>query len=64
MGPDTYLTFLAATIVVLVIPGPTTMQAVSCSLVQGRRAALPLALGVGLVFKTDTYQPANLFKLA
>ena len=44
----TYAAFLAATIVVLVIPGPTIMLVVSCSLTQGRKAALPLALGVGL----------------
>ncbi len=48
MSPDTYLAFLLATAVVLVIPGPTIMLVVSCSLVQGKRAALPLALGVGL----------------
>jgi threonine/homoserine/homoserine lactone efflux protein len=48
MSPETYLAFLAATIVVLIIPGPTIMLVVSCSLTQGRRAALPLALGVGL----------------
>lgn len=45
---ETYLAFLLATIVVLVIPGPTIMLVVSCSLTQGKRAALPLALGVGL----------------
>jgi threonine/homoserine/homoserine lactone efflux protein len=48
MSPETYLAFLLASFVVLVIPGPTIMLVVSCSLVQGRRAALPLALGVGL----------------
>lgn len=48
MSPETYLAFLAATIVVLVIPGPTIMLVVSCSLTAGKRAALPLALGVGL----------------
>ena len=48
MSPDTYLAFLLATIVVLVIPGPTIMLVVSCSLIQGKRVALPLALGVGL----------------
>jgi threonine/homoserine/homoserine lactone efflux protein len=48
MSPDTYLAFLLASVVVLVIPGPTIMLVVSCSLVQGKRAALPLALGVGL----------------
>ena len=48
MSPETYLAFLAATIVVLVIPGPTIMLVVSCSLTRGKSAALPLALGVGL----------------
>lgn len=48
MSPDTYLAFLLATVVVLVIPGPTIMLVVSCSLIQGKRVALPLALGVGL----------------
>lgn len=48
MTMETYLAFLAATIVVLIIPGPTIMLVVSCSLSQGKRAALPLALGVGL----------------
>ena len=48
MSPETYVAFLAATIVVLIIPGPTIMLVVSCSLTQGKRAALPLALGVGL----------------
>ena len=48
MSPETYLAFLAATIVVLVIPGPTIMLVVSCSLTRGKNAALPLALGVGL----------------
>ena len=48
MTLETYLAYLVATIVVLVIPGPTIMLVVSCSLTQGKRAALPLALGVGL----------------
>lgn len=48
MTIETYLAYLLATIVVLVIPGPTIMLVVSCSLTQGRKAALPLALGVGL----------------
>lgn len=48
MTIETYLAYLIATIVVLVIPGPTIMLVVSCSLTQGKRAALPLALGVGL----------------
>lgn len=48
MSPDTCLAFLLATVVVLVIPGPTIMLVVSCSLIHGKRVALPLALGVGL----------------
>lgn len=48
MTIETYAAFLAATIVVLIIPGPTIMLVVSCSLTQGRKAALPLALGVGI----------------
>jgi len=45
---QTYLAFLAATMVILVLPGPTIMLVVSRSLTGGRRAALPLALGVGM----------------
>lgn len=48
MTLETYLAYLVATIVVLIIPGPTIMLVVSCSLTQGKKAALPLALGVGL----------------
>jgi len=48
MDIDTYLVFLTATVVVLLIPGPTVMMVVGSSLAQGRRAAVPLALGVGL----------------
>ncbi|MBC17747.1 MAG: lysine transporter LysE [Desulfovibrio sp.] len=48
MPIETYCAFLVASIVILIIPGPTIMLVVSCSLAQGKRAALPLALGVGL----------------
>ncbi|ADU61681.1 MAG: LysE family translocator [Pseudodesulfovibrio sp.] len=48
MTAETYAAYLLATVIVLIIPGPTIMLVVSCSLTQGRRAALPLALGVGL----------------
>ncbi|WP_272700995.1 LysE family translocator [Desulfovibrio sp. Fe33] len=48
MELDTYLVFLAATVAVLLIPGPTVMMVVGSALAQGRRAAVPLALGVGL----------------
>jgi threonine/homoserine/homoserine lactone efflux protein len=48
MAAETYLTFLAATIVLLVIPGPTILLVVSYALGQGWRAALPTAIGVAL----------------
>jgi threonine/homoserine/homoserine lactone efflux protein len=48
MDWNTYLVFLAATVAVLLIPGPTVMMVVGSALAQGRRAAVPLALGVGL----------------
>jgi threonine/homoserine/homoserine lactone efflux protein len=48
MTLETYAAYLVATVIVLVIPGPTIMLVVSCSLTQGKRAALPLAQGVGL----------------
>ncbi len=48
MSLDTYIAYLLATVVVLVIPGPTVMLVLSCSLTQGKRVALSLALGVGL----------------
>jgi threonine/homoserine/homoserine lactone efflux protein len=48
MDMQTYMVFLAATVVVLLIPGPTVLMVVGSSVARGRRAAVPLALGVGL----------------
>lgn len=48
MSLEAYLAYLVATVAILILPGPTVMLVVSCSLTQGKRAALPLALGVGL----------------
>ena len=48
MDLNTYLVFLTATVVVQLIPGPSIMMVIGCSLAQGRRAAVPLTLGVGL----------------
>jgi threonine/homoserine/homoserine lactone efflux protein len=43
-----WLAFLAASIVVLIIPGPTVLLVVSYALTQGRRVALAMAAGVAL----------------
>lgn len=48
MALDTWLAFLAATAVMLVIPGPTILLVIGQSLGAGRRAALPLVAGVAL----------------
>ena len=48
MAWDLYLTFLAATILVLVSPGPTVMLVVGYALSHGRRSALATVAGVGL----------------
>ena len=48
MSIDTFLAFAAATMVLLVIPGPTILLVVSYALGQGWRAAAPLAIGVAL----------------
>jgi threonine/homoserine/homoserine lactone efflux protein len=48
MGIDVWLAFVAATIVLLIIPGPTILLVVSYALGQGWRAALPISLGVAL----------------
>lgn len=48
MAVDTWLTFLAATAVMLAIPGPTILLVIGQSLGAGRRAALPLVAGVAL----------------
>ncbi len=48
MSIDSFLAFAAATMVLLVIPGPTILLVVSYALGQGWRAAVPLAIGVAL----------------
>jgi threonine/homoserine/homoserine lactone efflux protein len=46
MAVETWLAFVAASIVVLVIPGPTILTVISYSLAHGRRAKLPLVAAV------------------
>lgn len=48
MTIETWLAFVAASAVLLVIPGPTILLVVSYALGQGWRAALPTAIGVAL----------------
>jgi threonine/homoserine/homoserine lactone efflux protein len=45
---ETWLAFVAALAVLLVIPGPTILLVVSYALGQGWRTALPMAVGVAL----------------
>jgi threonine/homoserine/homoserine lactone efflux protein len=46
MAIETWLAFVAATVVLLIIPGPTVLLVVSYALGRGWQAALPMALGV------------------
>jgi threonine/homoserine/homoserine lactone efflux protein len=48
MTIETWLAFVAASTVLLVIPGPTILLVVSYTLGQGWRASLPMAIGVAL----------------
>ncbi|WP_371346653.1 LysE family translocator [Ancylobacter sp. IITR112] len=48
MPIETWLAFVAASAVLLVIPGPTILLVVSYALGQGRKVAFPVALGVAL----------------
>lgn len=48
MSFEAWIAFASATLVLLVIPGPTILLVVSYALGQGWRAALPLAIGVAL----------------
>ncbi len=48
MSIETWLAFIAASAVLLVIPGPTILLVISYGLGQGWRAALPAAIGVAL----------------
>jgi threonine/homoserine/homoserine lactone efflux protein len=46
--PDLWLAFVAASVVLLVIPGPTILTVISYSVAHGRRANLPVVAGVAL----------------
>jgi len=48
MGLDVWLAFTAASIVLLIIPGPTILLVVSYALGQGWRTAVPMAAGMAL----------------
>src|SRR5262245_60825514 len=48
MTIETWLAFSAASAILLVIPGPTTLLVISYALGRGMRGALPVAAGVAL----------------
>ena len=48
MTIETWLAFTTATVILIVIPGPTILLVVSYALGQGWRTALPMAVGVAL----------------
>lgn len=48
MSIETWATFTAASIILLIIPGPTILLVVSYALGQGWRTAFPMAVGVAL----------------
>lgn len=48
MTLETWLAFSAASVVLLLIPGPTILLVISYALGQGWRVALPMAVGVAL----------------
>jgi threonine/homoserine/homoserine lactone efflux protein len=48
MPLDTWLAFVAASAILLVIPGPTILTVISYSLAHGRRANVPLVAAVAL----------------
>jgi threonine/homoserine/homoserine lactone efflux protein len=48
MSIETWLAFVAASTVLLIIPGPTILLVISYALRRGMRAALPVAVGVAL----------------
>jgi len=48
MEVDTWLAFVAASAVVLIIPGPTILTVISYSLAHGRRANVPVVAAVAL----------------
>jgi threonine/homoserine/homoserine lactone efflux protein len=48
MSIETWLAFVAASTILLIIPGPTILLVISYALGQGWRAALPISVGVAL----------------
>ncbi|HUI98251.1 MAG TPA: LysE family translocator [Xanthobacteraceae bacterium] len=48
MALDIWLVFVAASAILLIIPGPTVLLVISYALGQGWRAAIPMAAGVAL----------------
>ncbi|MEO8101992.1 MAG: LysE family transporter, partial [Betaproteobacteria bacterium] len=48
MSVELWLTFVAASAVLLVIPGPTILTVISYSVAHGRRANVPLIAAVAL----------------
>jgi threonine/homoserine/homoserine lactone efflux protein len=48
MALDLWLTFIAASFVLLIIPGPTVLLVLSYALTQGKRVAIAIALGVAV----------------
>ncbi len=48
MSIETYVIFLLTSLVVVLIPGPTVMLVVSQAMSTGKRAVVPLSIGVGL----------------
>jgi threonine/homoserine/homoserine lactone efflux protein len=48
MSIEAWLAFTSATLVLLIIPGPTILLVVSYALGQGWKTALPMAIGVAL----------------
>jgi threonine/homoserine/homoserine lactone efflux protein len=59
MTLETWLAFVAASTILVVIPGPTVLLVVSYALGQGWRAALPMAVGVALVRRMGGMPPSS-----
>ena len=48
MGLEIFITYILATTLILIIPGPTIILVISQAVTHGRRSAMPLAAGVVL----------------
>lgn len=48
MSPELYLSFLIATLIILIVPGPTVLTVISLSINHGKKSTLPLIAGVVL----------------